>query len=65
MPLELNSGELARRYRAFGGEMTLNVARGRGHDMWSGWFECQELVEFVMAHARPVARDRPGVSVGK
>jgi pimeloyl-ACP methyl ester carboxylesterase len=52
VPLETNSAELARRYRAFGGEITLLVPEGRGHDMWPGWFQSQELVDFVIAHAR-------------
>ncbi|MBI4325059.1 MAG: alpha-L-rhamnosidase N-terminal domain-containing protein [Chloroflexi bacterium] len=52
VPLEKNSAELARRYRQFGGEMTLTVMDGRGHDMWPGWFQCQELVDFVIAHAK-------------
>jgi hypothetical protein len=52
VPLESNSAELARRYRRFGGEMTLNVIKGQGHNMWTGWFQCQELVDFVIAHAK-------------
>ncbi len=52
VPLEANSGELARRYRHFGGEMTLIVMKGQGHTMWPGWFQCQQLVDFVIAHAR-------------
>lgn len=51
VPLETNSGELARRYREHGGTMTLQVVEGGGHDMWEGWFQCEELVEFVIAHA--------------
>lgn len=51
VPLEANSAELCRRYRALGGEMRLLVATGQGHNMWSGFFECQELVEFVLANA--------------
>ena len=49
VPLEANSGELARRYRQLGGPMTLNVVQGGGHTMWPGWFECQPLVDFVVA----------------
>ena len=56
VPIEKNSAVLARRYRQFGGEMTLTVMKGQGHNMWSGWFQCQELVDFVIAHAR---EDRP------
>ena len=52
VPLEENSGQLAQRYRSLGGVMTLNVIKERGHDMWSGWFQCQELVDFVIAQAR-------------
>ena len=51
VPLDKNSGALAERYRGFGGEMRLKVIEGRGHDWWSGWFQCQELVDFVIAHA--------------
>ncbi len=52
VPLEKNSGELCRRYRKLGGAMTLNLVRGKGHDMWPGWFECRELVDFVVSQAR-------------
>jgi len=51
VPLERNSGELARRYRELGGKMTLHMVEGGGHDYWAGWFQCQELVDFVIAHA--------------
>jgi pimeloyl-ACP methyl ester carboxylesterase len=52
VPLESNSAELARRYRRFGGPMTLEVIEGQGHNMWDGWFRCEALVEFVVAHAQ-------------
>jgi pimeloyl-ACP methyl ester carboxylesterase len=52
VPLERNSAELASRYRQLGGEMTLKVIEGQGHNMWSGWFQCQELVDFVIAHSK-------------
>lgn len=52
VPLEANSADLARRYRRFGGEMKIIVIEGRGHDMWPGWFESQELVDFVIARAK-------------
>jgi alpha-beta hydrolase superfamily lysophospholipase len=51
VPLEKNSGELAQRYGRLGGVMTLNVVKGQGHNMWPGWFQCQELVDFVIAQA--------------
>jgi hypothetical protein len=56
VPLESNSAELARRYHRFGGEMTLKVIKGQGHSMWIGWFQCQELVDFVIAHAKEQRR---------
>lgn len=52
VPLEKNSGEVAARYRKLGGTMTLQVIEGKGHDMWPGWFECKELVDFVIVNAR-------------
>jgi alpha-beta hydrolase superfamily lysophospholipase len=52
VPLERNSGEMARRYAALGGKMDLVVPKGQGHNMWRGFFECQELVDFVIKHAR-------------
>jgi pimeloyl-ACP methyl ester carboxylesterase len=55
VPLEANSGLAAERYRAAGGEFRLVVPKGQGHNMWSGFFECQELVDFVIRHADPVA----------
>lgn len=52
VPIEQNSGELAQRYKKLGGNMTLNIIKGQGHNMWTGWFQNQELVDFVIANAR-------------
>jgi hypothetical protein len=41
--------------------MTLNVIKGQGHTMWSGWFQSQELVDFVIAQAH---KGRPDKSDG-
>ncbi|NKB66466.1 MAG: alpha/beta hydrolase [Candidatus Latescibacteria bacterium] len=51
VPLEDNSGALAQRYEKLGGEITLQVVEGGGHTMWEGWFQCRELVEFVVGRA--------------
>jgi pimeloyl-ACP methyl ester carboxylesterase len=51
VPLEANSGAMARRYRALGGTLQLIVPPGQGHNMWPGFFECEELVAFVIHHA--------------
>lgn len=51
VPLEQNSGEMRRRYEMLGGRMTLVVPPGQGHNMWEGFFHCQELVDFVKSRA--------------
>lgn len=53
VPLEANSGEVRKRYQSLGGEMQLIVPAGQGHNMWSGFFQCQELVDFVVTNAKP------------
>ncbi len=53
VPLELNSGELQKRYQVLGGTMQLIVPEGQGHNMWPGFFQSHELVEFVIRHAQP------------
>lgn len=52
VPLEANSGALAERVRALGGEVQLEVLPGGGHDMARGFFHSEALVEFVRSHAR-------------
>lgn len=52
VPLEQNSGELASRYKKLGGTITLNIIKGQGHNMWEGWFQNQELVDFVISHSK-------------
>ncbi|MCE5325587.1 MAG: prolyl oligopeptidase family serine peptidase [Planctomycetaceae bacterium] len=51
VPLEANSGELAQRYQKLGGLVKLLIPKGQGHNMWQGFFQCQDLVNFVIAHA--------------
>jgi len=51
VPLEANSGLLAQRYTKLGGNIRLNIPAGQGHNMWSGFFQCQPLVDFVIACA--------------
>ncbi|MCA9086364.1 MAG: alpha/beta hydrolase [Planctomycetaceae bacterium] len=52
VPLEQNSGLLKSRYEALGGRMELIVPDGQGHNMWEGFFHCEELVQFVIQNAR-------------
>jgi pimeloyl-ACP methyl ester carboxylesterase len=56
VPLKENSGEMARQYEKLGGKMELKIAKGQGHNLWEGFFQCQELVDFVLAHAAPAGR---------
>jgi hypothetical protein len=51
VPLELNSQLLRERYTALKGSMQLTVPPGQGHNMWPGFFECEELVGFLKNHA--------------
>ena len=59
VPLPDNSGLLASRYRELGGSMRLRIPPGQGHNVWDGFFQCRELVEFVIAHAIPAAEREP------
>ena len=65
VPLEANSGLLATRYRELGGKMTLEVVKGQGHNMWTGWFQSQRLVDFVITHARNEEPNKPDAGDGK
>ncbi len=51
VPLKENSQELATRYKKLGGTMTLKIANDQGHNLWEGFFQCQELVDFVVKHS--------------
>ena len=54
VPLDKNSALIKERYDKLGGSMTLEVVKGQGHNMWPGWFQSQNLVDFVIKHAKPV-----------
>ena len=58
VPLDANSGLVAKRYKDAGGKMELKIAQGQGHNMWKGFFECQELVDFVIQHATSENRNK-------
>ena len=64
VPLEANSGRMKERYTALGGSMTLVIPPGQGHNMWPGFFRCQELVDFVIARAAN-QKDPTGTLPGK
>ena len=52
VPLAENSGALAERMRALGGEVELHVLPGLGHDMNRAFFTSEALVAFVLRQAR-------------
>ena len=47
--VQQGAAEVARRYEKLGGKMELKVAKGQGHNYWEGFFQCPELVDFVLA----------------
>jgi alpha-L-rhamnosidase/Prolyl oligopeptidase family len=59
VPLKDNSALLASRYRELGGNIRMRIPAGQGHNMWQGFFQCEELVEFVIAKASPAASREP------
>jgi len=59
VPLADNSAIVAKRYRELGGNMRMRIPPGQGHSMWKGFFQCEELVEFVIAKASPAAEREP------
>jgi pimeloyl-ACP methyl ester carboxylesterase len=57
VPLEANSGEMRKRYEALGGKMQLIIPPGQGHNMWAGFFQCQELVDYICRAAVSETRE--------
>lgn len=53
VPSKDNSEAIARRYKELGGTMQLKIIQGQGHNLWEGFFQCQELVDFVIAQSMP------------
>lgn len=51
VPLELNSAIVAERYQQLDAEMHLELIVGPGHNLWPGWFQTQQLVDFIIENA--------------
>ena len=53
VPLKQNSAELRRRYQEAGAGNLIEVMEidGQGHNFWPGFFQCRELVDFVISKA--------------
>jgi len=52
VPYDLNTQLLKERYEAGGGSFSVKVVPGEGHKVGPSFFECQELVDFVLKHAK-------------
>ena len=59
VPLKENSAAFAEAYKQAGAEAALKlvIATGQGHNMWEGFFRCQELVDFAIARAKAGAAE--------
>ena len=51
VPYDLNTGLLKERYTAGGGQISVKVVPGEGHKVGPSFFECRELIDFVLKHA--------------
>jgi pimeloyl-ACP methyl ester carboxylesterase len=49
VPYDLNTQLLKERYEAAGGSFSVKIVPGEGHKVGPSFFECRELVEFVLA----------------
>ena len=54
VPFIENAAVVSDRYESHGGAMELVTAKGQWHNMWEGFFQCEELVAFTLKHARAV-----------
>jgi len=54
VPLEKNSALLEAAYQANGAKDLIEILRieGQGHNLWPGFFHCQELIDFLIAKAQ-------------
>lgn len=51
VPLNANSAELVKRYKALGGSAQLEVVPGGGHDLNPAWFQSRQLADFIISQA--------------
>ena len=43
------------RYKALGGDMTVTIFKGQGHNYWTGFFEDKAMAAFIIKHAKKSA----------
>jgi acetyl esterase/lipase len=53
VPLADNTQLLQQRYEALGGSCKVKIVPGRGHEVSPYFFECRELIDFIVAQATP------------
>ena len=51
VPYDGNTRVLKERYEAGGGQITVKLIPGEGHKVSPSYFECKELVDFVITNA--------------
>jgi pimeloyl-ACP methyl ester carboxylesterase len=53
VPYEENTKLVKERYESAGGDFKLKIIPGGGHEVSPSFFECQELIDFIVQHSRP------------
>jgi predicted esterase len=53
VPYDENTKLVKERYEAAGGECTVKIIPGGGHEVTPAFFECQELIDFIVKHSQP------------
>jgi lysophospholipase L1-like esterase len=56
VPPKDNSFLVEKRYKALGGDITVTIFEGQGHNYWTGFFEDEAMAEFIIKHAKKAAR---------
>jgi len=55
VPPKDNSFLVEKRYKALGGDITVTVFKGQGHNYWPGFFEDKAMATFIIKHAKRAA----------
>jgi pimeloyl-ACP methyl ester carboxylesterase len=59
VPYDTNGKLLKERYEAGGGSVTFKMIAGEGHKVSPAFFQCPELIDFVLARAKPDQSNAP------
>lgn len=55
VPAKDNTFLVEKRYKALGGDMTVTIFKGQGHNYWTGFFEDKAMAAFIIKHAKKAA----------